>query len=525
VKLLAALISSTLFAQPQPGTIHGVVRDALTGTPMPNVIVRSGHNIVHTDVQGAYTFSNILPGEIEVDAAGEMVHSFGIRKVRLSPGQEATIDIAVQGLGRIGGFVFDAEGKPVADAVVSSVKRVYSLGAIQYAEDLTSFSDSRGEFGRSAATPPERVPLKTGSWFVPGSGFALEAGAGYILSAGKGRVPVMDGAVPEDPAARVPIPYQTWYIGAGTPETALPLTLTPGERRDGVNIRLASGPGYCINGTVRAGALPEGELRVDMAGNLGILKRLLFTKRLAGDAETTLHLCNLAPGEYVLTSELIAKPRELAREFRTQMVTITDRDVKVAFDGLPPSRLSGEVVWEGDPPQTSVTLKLIPLNHEIHSQETLTVKAAVPGVFSLDRVVADEYELQITGIPAGAYLKDVTCAGRSVLHRPVAAGELRVILAPDGARFTAQAPADTWVVAVPASVSNELEVADSMVSGRADAAGVWSSPVLAPGKYLVMSSPAPVNRSVESVGRVFRVRGKAKQIEIAPRGNATVDLN
>jgi hypothetical protein len=49
--------------------------------------------------------------------------------------------------------------------------------------------------------------------------------------------------------------------------------------------------------------------------------------------------------------------------------------------------------------------------------------------------------------------------------------------------------------------------------------------VLAPGKYLVMSSPAPVNRSVESVGRVFRVRGKAKQIEIAPRGNATVDLN
>ena len=206
------------------------------------------------------------------------------------------------------------------------------------------------------------------------------------------------------------------------------------------------------------------------------------------------------------------------------MVTVTDRDIKVALDGLPPARLSGEIVWEGDPPQTSVTLKLIPLNHDIQAQETLTVKAAVPGVFSLDRVVADEYELQVTGIPGGAYLKDVTAAGRSVLHRPVVAGPLRVILAHDGARFTAQALADTWVVAMPASVSNEMEAADSMVSGRADAAGVWTSPVVAPGKYLVMSSAVPVNRSVESVARVFGGRSKAQGIELAARGTATVNL-
>jgi hypothetical protein len=531
VKLLAVLFTGSLFAQPQPGTIRGVIRDALTGTPMPNVDVRAGRKFARTDVQGAYTFSNIPPGEIDLDVSGDMVGSFGPKKVTLAPGQEMTVDIAVRGLGRIGGFVLDSEGKPVADAIVSSVTRAYSFGAIRYVEDFAAFSDSRGEFGKSSAMSSKPIAFRIegtvpkASAFVLGSGIGVEAGHGYVLSVSKGRpLSAKDGEVPDDPAARPAIPYQTWYIGARTPETALPLTLAPGERRDGINIRLTSGPGYCINGTVRADAPKGGELHADLAGFVGILGSMRFSKPLSNDGETTLHLCNLSPGEYRVTSYLVTKANALPHEFRTQTVTIADHDVKISLDGDPPARLSGEIVWEGDPPQASLTLRLRPLNHETAAEETLTAKAAVPGPFTFDRLVADDYELQLTGIPDGAYLKDVTCAGRSVLHRPVVAGELRVILGRDGARITAQAAADTWVVAMPAGVANEVEVADSMVSGRADAAGVWTSPLLAPGKYLVLASPAPVDRSVESVDRVFRARGRAKEIELAARGRASVDL-
>jgi hypothetical protein len=152
----------------------------------------------------------------------------------------------------------------------------------------------------------------------------------------------------------------------------------------------------------------------------------------------------------------------------------------------------------------------------------------MPGAFRFDRLLADEYELQFASMPAGAYAKQVTSAGRSFLHRPLPAGaigSLRVILARDGGHITLRTDPEAWVVAVPASATTEIDVADTMVCGRADAAGTWISPLLAPGKYLVMTSPAPVDRSVEAVERVFRARSKAQEVDLTPNGSVVVKLN
>jgi hypothetical protein len=367
-----------------------------------------------------------------------------------------------------------------------------------------------------------------------GPGLTVESGVGYLLLVSKGRAALAkDGEIEEDPEKRKPVPHMTWYIGARTPDAALPLTLSPAERREGTNIRMATGPGYCIHGRVRAGAVPGGSLQVVFAeapmASQGILGHSTFEKKLDADPaqETTLNICNLSPGDYRVTSALVTRPNTFPREFHTQVVTVTDRDLKVSLDGKPPIRVYGEIVWDGEPLYGTVTMSLRPINHVILPQETVGAKVASPGPFTFDRLLADEYELELSGLPGGAYLKDITSGGRSIVHRPLLAGsvgDLRVILAHDGARITAQASADTWVVVVPAAATTEIAVADTMVWGRGDATGTWTSPLLAPGKYLVLSSSAPVDRSVESVERVFRSRSKASEADLGPGANVSVKL-
>jgi hypothetical protein len=553
---LFLLLSAAILSAQDPGTIHGTVRDALTGTPLSGVTVYAGRRSAVTNPQGAFTIGDVPAGEVRIRTSSDMAASSADRKVMLASGQDVAADLRIQTLGRISGAVTDADGKPVSDVMVSAVTREYSLGAIRYTLWYGSLTNEWGEFGtrspsslqppsQSGSTAGRQLALmdqaraasasRTGALFM-GSGMALETGRGYLLLASKGRaVLAREGEFDPDPARRKPVSHATWYIGARGPESALPLTLAPAERRDGLHISMATGPGYCIHGTLRANALPGGMLQVDLAEApmpvQGILGHTKFAHLLAAEAplETTLHICNLSPGDYRVSSVLVSKPNSFPREFRTQVVTVADRDVNFSLDGDPPARISGEIVWAGEPPEeaTTITLQLRPLNHAPAADESVTTKIAAPGAFVFERLLADEYALQVTGIPEDAYLKDVTSAGRSVLHRPLSAatGDVRVILALDGAQIVVQSEPDTWLAAFPASAATEIDIADTVVSGRTDDSGVWTSPVLAPGPYLILSSPVPIDRSVECIGRLYRSRSNAQQADLAANSTVTTTLN
>ena len=52
-------------APPPPGaaTLYGIVTDAETGEPIPDVLVTLNGGSTYTDGTGAYTFADIAPGE------------------------------------------------------------------------------------------------------------------------------------------------------------------------------------------------------------------------------------------------------------------------------------------------------------------------------------------------------------------------------------------------------------------------------------------------------------------------------
>jgi hypothetical protein len=48
--------------------------------------------------------------------------------------------------------------------------------------------------------------------------------------------------------------------------------------------------------------------------------------------------------------------------------------------------------------------------------------------------------------------------------------------------------------------------------------------MLAPGKYLVLATVAPVDATPESIGKLLRSRSHAQEVEIAANGTAQVTL-
>ena len=150
----------------------------------------------------------------------------------------------------------------------------------------------------------------------------------------------------------------------------------------------------------------------------------------------------------------------------------------------------------------------------------------------------DEYSVQILGIPAEAYLKDVTYGGRSILGRPLRPGSevgnaaLRIVLANDGGRVTCRTVdkddnpiANAAIAVMPTSATSEAELAAAMVTGQTDQNGEWASAQLAPGKYYVTASSTEVDLTPESVAALWRARvSKAKEVEIASGGVAKVTL-
>jgi hypothetical protein len=150
--------------------------------------------------------------------------------------------------------------------------------------------------------------------------------------------------------------------------------------------------------------------------------------------------------------------------------------------------------------------------------------STVPSHFSLP-IRNGDYFVTVQGLPAGACLKDVTCGGRSCLNEvfsaSAAAGELKAIVARDGARIAVKAAdqdgnpvAGATVVIAPANANSEAAMANAMITGEADAAGAWSSPMIAPGKYYVIATRMVVNHGVETIAKLWLVRAGAEVLEL-----------
>lgn len=581
----AALVAAACAQNDAPaGSIHGVVRDIASGAPVANAQVAAtsgGGKPVFTasDQQGNYSFRGLAPGRISLVAGGNPADSMAVpverKYVILEGGQDLqSVNLLVQAIGRLSGRVLDDDGKPVAGARVMALRREYSLGSLRYNLAHFALTGTDGEYGGALDSsdvtkaighdgvaemidslifagcivqPPGNVgcgPAGTQAMAAPRAnirpesadrlpaGIPLEAGRGYLLVAEQGGPRILRPKDPvPDPKARPTVLMPSWYLGSATRDGASPVSVMPGESREHVDFRLARGPAYCLRVAVPS---PEGvgkasfEMSLSEAGFFPALRSAAMADTLGTAGQ--IRICNLHPGDYRLTMAILGPRDHFPTRFSSSLVTIKDQDAEVSPAPAPRVTVAGEVVWDGDAPTgtetQALTIQLRPLTRRVFDGESGTAKIAVPGPFTLSSLLADEYALEISGIPQGAYVKDATYGGRSVLHVPIEAGsaaDLRIVLARDGGRVTARVAdpdgnpvADAFLAVMPAGATSEAALADAMITGRTDAGGSWTSGLLAPGSYLVCAGRIPYDKSPESIGQLLRARAQAQEVDVAP---------
>lgn len=536
--LALALATAAAFAQTPPsaptGSIAGVVTEAATGQPTPDVEVFTLTKVRdRTDAQGRYTLHGLGAGQHRVvvwfrPPSGRGIPTEMSRFVTLTAGQELTgIDFRMRLPGRISGTVLDKNKEPVPGVWVLLIARGYWLGAMRYMFRGMAETNDQGAYVLDSVRP--------------GRGFLL-----WAVSR-KRELPAISD-VPADPKLRRSIPAPTFYPNSPLIEGAQPLTLRPGERREAVDILLLRSPSYCVDGVFEAGpgAAPLRFTIAEQQPTSGLLEDGgMFVGSPGGTTgpDGKIRICNLAPGEYRLTGMPLSTGGEAPLFFGVTSVVIGDRDLHdLRFPTRPGLAVSGEVVWEGAPPdraaESKLTIELRPMTRAPFMGEVpgLTAGSSLPGQFAFPKLSLDDYSMRVHGLGPEFYIKDITYAGRSILHEPLRVGSasgdtgIRIAVARDGAVVSSKVAdkdgnpvADAAVVLMPAYAAAEAALADTLVTGRTDQNGAWSSARLAPGKYYALATDAQIDKGPECIGALWRARIRAQEIDLAPK--ATLQLN
>lgn len=539
--VLAGMVPVLAAVSSKPGSVSGTVADLTTRAPLAGVLVRvtSSTKVVNgvffvkreskrfdatTDAQGRYKLSDVPPGPcaMSVGATRDGTYRAATRIFSLREGEDATINILLAPNGVIAGKIVDGDGQPVPGSTVRLISREYQHGAVRYVGGGRGIADDRGEYVLRGVEP--------------GRAYVVMAERGDVVMAGRPDTPALAvSEAPADPKCRKPALVPTYYPGSDTPETAAPLVLGVGERREGVDIRMRRAPSYCIEATAEAEGRPAAlRLSVRQEG-AGGAQGVSVGGRSAPDGR--IRVCGLPSGQY----ELVALGPQDTSRHRTGLgrttVMIADEDVRgvrvAAYPGLP---LSGEVVWHDAPPERPVAgdliIGLIPLGWA----EEYDVKSSVPGQFRFPGVLMGEYAVDISVSFPGMYVRDITYGGRSVKHEPLCVGgglggeTLRVVLAYDSGSLRAKVTdkdgpvPDSYVVVMPAEARSESELASLLASGQADHEGLYQWENVPPGKYYLLACSNPIDNSVESIAGLWRARTRAKEVEIRPNTGVQVSL-
>jgi hypothetical protein len=540
----ALLLSAPAFAQeknepapPAKGTISGTVTAVGSNAPMKDVEVwinrngpKPGHAV--TDGLGRYMIRDVTPGPATISANAPIGGRVGFgpssqRSIQLAPGQElGNVDFHLQVFGMIAGRVTDQNKEPVVGISVYLVVRDYSHGALRSYFTGGAQTDDEGKYELTRVQP--------------GRAYAVLAQKRY-----RSLPPLSES--PLDPALRLPAFVPTYHPNADSINGADWITVRPGELREGVDVRVLRAASFCVDALVEGAAGPVRFSIAETVPHSGASGTGGFYTALPGGltgGDGKIRACDLHAGEYELTiSQSPPAPSGgffATSHFASTIVTIGDHDVSgihLALRGKIP--VAGEIVFDGPPPDPPPTSKLTILVEAITRTERGDVRTDMPSEFSFDGgLLSDDYGLDVRGIPPAFYLKDVSYGGHSILYQPIPVGRaqgdggLRIVLARDGGRITARVTdkdgnpvPDCGVAVLPADAASEAVLAASMKTGRTDQSGTWTSTAVPPGKYSVVATLDPINRSPECIGKLWKARLAAAEVSLAPQGKSSLRLS
>ena len=495
--LLTGGAGSAIHPHLQQTVIRGVVVDAVTNAPLPEVRVtlqqqRTGvieittygpriepadpRTLVITDTTGRFQFVDVEPGVYALSASrrgyeDEGTDYFQVAAETTSRETNLRLTATAKVTGSVSGRVWNSSnGRPIAGISVRLLRRIYSAeGDMYFEEGAAALTNDLGEYRLY--------------WVRPGR---------YILVAGdpERRATWNENVVPSNYGS-------VFYPGARNLDKASTLRIQPGSMLTGMDFALERPATYRIRGTLvdsATGKPPQGaRLQMTFFG----LSASVGSGRVHDAATGAFDIPDLLPGTYELEAWVNSAATE-DRRTASAHVVIANANVDgvvltFANPSTDPREISGRILVEGDLPSGS-DLKRIGVRVQLMppalGDPVVTADAAADGTFKLKNVSGGESRVGIAWMPQGFYLKEARLDGADALNQPRVfshGGELQLVLSSSGGQIEGRALDDNGqpvehaaVVLIPDAGRKRVDLYKREFTGKD---GSFKIVGIAPGEY------------------------------------------
>lgn len=461
-----------------------------TGSALPQLFSTT------TDATGRFAMKNIDPGgyRLQASRAGFVTAEYGAKKLTGSGtlltlvAGRAVKDITVRLTphGVVAGRIQEEDGEPVTSASVQLLRLRYQNGKKQLQATATATTNDLGEY-RAFGIPP-------GKYYV----FAIVQGtdANSVLAG----LAVDRSATPRPEENYV----ATYYPGTPDPAAAVPLEVAAASQIRGIDMTLAKRRTFSIRGRVS----PAGTMMIlaprSLAGALS-----LKVVRLDPKGEFEIH--GVAPGSYALTTSARIGNKAYSASMPLEVGSTNIEGINfVVGTGVPVTgrlRVDGETTEDLSRVQVRTQPRQMGIGAVLGAMGSMMAGGA-PGenlgkldkdlAFRLEEVSADLYDVQVSGLPDGFYVKSIRSGETNIqlagLEVTGSSPEpVEIVVSPRAGQIggavqnPAGQPAPEAVVAL---VPQEKERRDSAAYYRqatTDAGGRFTFKDLPPGSYKVFA--------------------------------------
>ena len=506
--LLPGMLSAQTPAA-KPGSVEGAVSNSVTGEPIKKAMVSlGGKYTATTDAAGHFHFDDVASGAYAMgadkDGFQEPNLGWGQPTATVAEGQHVQ-DVALKlvPFGSASGHVLDEDGDPIARAQIMVLRYFYSQRGKQLTGVTGIQSNDLGEF--EATMPPGRYYFQATAW--PPQNIP----------------PRTRWTRPEE--AYPPV----FYPNASEVAQATVINVAAGAHLNNIDFRLHKMPAYHIRGKVsdKAAGQRIGGVEVERSG-------LMFGTNVAGspiESDGSFDVRGLVSDSYKVTYTQFAS----GRSFNTyQTVRVTDADVDgVALTQKPAVTVSGTVTAEGSQLQKlDVQVSLSPVNAMDQGGEGVT---SADGTFAIANVAPETFDLQISNVPPGKYVKSIRFGDRDANNGLIdlTAGSsppVNIVLGEDGAEVdgtvqntSGQPVAATEVILAPAEeYGSRWDLSKRAVT---DPSGNFKIKDVAPGEYKVFAWESDPEGSAQSAEFRKAFENRSGAVTVGPKDKASVQVS
>lgn len=501
-------------------SIRGTVKEFPGGAPAPEVSIRlHGSTMsreVSTDSSGRYELTDIHPGNYSLSTHGA---HYGrtplgvlapIKRVRLVPGQDMTVDFEVKKEAGIAGRVLDVDKNPVPNARIQVWARIFIGGSPSFGQCGSARTNDLGEFRVSGL-----------------------ADGRYYISAGIRLLPFRKrpAGAKQDTKPKL-ADVGVFYPSGLSVVSAAPIDLGAGEQREGIDLALPRMETYCLSGSVAAGAASS--------GNLGLIafdggwRGYIAQGAFRGNEE--FEVCGIPPGFYHLEASTSIDGTHLS--FGRAEVMIGRRHESVGPVHLVSGvKVPGKVIIVGaNPPEPlpkGIRVSLTPIQGRlIRKGEEISAQVDTAGDFTIPNVFPDERWLEVRQLPPRYYVKEARMGAQDARYEPIRPGssELTIVLAPDGASVSGTVaeqdgvvPPEVIVVLAPSPLPQTG--APGLVRTQwADQAGGFAFDTVVPGEYFLLAFMGLLPGEGENLDFLRAHLSKAEELTLKPRDRKSANL-